>query len=218
VQRISGAYLASGGDLEDRLRAGLQEFARFASTRRKATVLVLVESQTAGAAALLRLSSATVSCERLLCRSFIDAPGASRLPPPIVRAIAGGLHGAMSARLREQDLARSSDIAEEMLGWTLRFHSSAAEQMAERIAQRVTRRLRETPADGRARACPPAPGGDERERLLQNALRLAVLDDYGQVTAPQIAAAANVSLRRPSAPDPRPRAATSSSGMRWRRS
>jgi AcrR family transcriptional regulator len=194
VQRISEAYLAAGGDLEDRLRPALQEFARFASRRRKATVLVIVESQTAGAAALLRLRSATVTCERLLCRSFVDAPGASRLPPPIVRAIAGGLHGAMSARLREREPARSLDIAEEMLGWTLRFQSSAAERMAERIAQRVTRRLCETPVGACAAASAPAPGGDERERLLQNALRLAVVDDYRQLTAPQIADEANVSI------------------------
>jgi AcrR family transcriptional regulator len=194
VQRMSSAYLEAGGDLEDRLRAGLGEFARFASTRQKATVLVIVESQTAGAAALLRLRRATVTCERLLCRSFSDAPGASRLAPPIVRAIAGGLHGTMSARLCERGATRSSDIAEEMLGWTLRLHSASAEPMAERIAQRITRRLAESHLDGRALACAPAPAGDERERLLHNALRLAVLDDYGQLTAPQIAEEANVSI------------------------
>ena len=91
-----------------------------------------------------------------------------------------------------------------MLGWTLRFQSSAAERMAERIAQRVTRHLRESPTGGRtggrggrggraaitARAC----DDDERERLLQNALRLAVVDDYRRLTAPQIAEEANVSI------------------------
>ena len=66
--------------------------------------------------------------------------------------------------------------------------------MAERIAQRVTRRLGEIPAGGPTPACAPASGGDERERLLQNALRLAVVDDYRQLTAPQIAEEANVSI------------------------
>jgi AcrR family transcriptional regulator len=195
VRRMSGAYAAASGDLEDRLGATFREFAELAATRRKAAVLVIVEAQTAGPAALLRLRRATAVCERLLSRSFIECPGASPLPAPIVRAIAGGLHAAMWRCLRERDpTAGGSDIAEEMLHWTLLFQSPVAERMSERIAERVLRRVAGTAVDGKLTSRWDEPGGDVRRRLLQNALRLAVVDDYRQLTAPQIAEEANVSI------------------------
>ncbi len=194
VQRMSSAYAATRGDLEERLRAAFEQFAVVAATRRKATALVVVEAQTAGAAGLRRLRTATAVCERLLSRSFIESPQACALPLPIVRAMAGGLHGAMSGCVRGDGAAAVSDIAEEMLRWTLLFQTRAAERMSERLAERVVRRLRDTAADGDCAANSGASGADERERLLQNALRLAVLDDYRDLTAAQIAEAANVSI------------------------
>jgi AcrR family transcriptional regulator len=193
VQRMRGAYAAAGGDLEVRLGAALREFAVVAATRRKATALVVLEAQMAGAAGLLRLGRATAVCERLLASSFSESPGASNLPAPIVRAIAGGLHAAMSGCLRERDALARGGIAEEMLGWTLLFQTPAAERMSERIAARVLRRVREASgADAGAHVRPA--DGDERERLLHSALRLAVLEDYRDLTAPQIAQEANVSM------------------------
>jgi AcrR family transcriptional regulator len=124
----------------------------------------------------------------------------------VVRAIAGGLHASLSRQAGERGAARSSELAEEMLRWTLLFQTPAAERMARRVTERVVRRLRETDGDGRGargrvdgearngHGAAPASGGDARERLLQNALRLAVLDDYSQLTAPQIAQEANVSI------------------------
>jgi AcrR family transcriptional regulator len=193
VRRMSGAYAAAGGDLEDRLGAAFREFAAVAATRRKAAGLVVLEAQMAGVAGLLRLHGATAVCERLLARSFSESPGANDVPAPIVRAMAGGLQAAMSACLREPAALASANIAEEMLRWTLVFQTPSAEGVSERIAQRAVRRAREArPADARARA--QTADGNERERLLENALRLAVLDDYRQLTAPQIAQQANVSM------------------------
>jgi AcrR family transcriptional regulator len=194
VQRMSGAYAARAGDLADRLRAVFEEFAAIAATRRKAAALVIVEAQTACSAGELRLRRATAICERLLSRSFSESPGANTLPAPIVRAIAGGLHGAMAGCLRERDAARSSDLAEELLRWTLLFQTPAAEHMSERMAERVVWRMREESNGGPCAARAKAPDGDARERLLQNALRLAVVDDYRLLTAPQIAEEANVSI------------------------
>jgi AcrR family transcriptional regulator len=206
MRRMATAYAAAGDALEDRLRAAFRELADLAATRRKGALLVLVEAQTAGPAAQLRLRRATATCERLLSRSFIDSPQASPLPGPVVRAIAGGLHASLSRQAGERGAARSSELAEEMLRWTLLFQTPAAERMARRVTERVVRRLRETDGDGRGargqvdgearngHGAAPASGGDARERLLQNALRLAVLDDYSQLTAPQIAQEANVSI------------------------
>ncbi len=194
VQRMSGAYAATDGDLADRLRASFEEFADVAATQRKAAALVLVEAQTAGPASLVRLRRATAVCERMLSKSFIESPGASPLPAPIVRAIAGGLYRAMSGCLRESGGARRSNIADEMLSWTMLFQSPAAERMSERVAERVVQRLHNGAADARLARRVPASRADARERLLANALRLAAVDDYRHLTAPQIAEEANVSI------------------------
>jgi AcrR family transcriptional regulator len=194
VQRMTDAYAASGGDLEHRLGATLLEFADVVATRPKAASFVLVEAQTAGQRALLRLHRATADCERLLARSFSESPGASVLPAPLVRAIAGGLHGAMSACLRERSAPAKTDVAEAMVRWTLQFQSPAAERMSERMADRVVLRLRESASGPRGSAFVRARSGDTRMRLLENALYLAAIGDYRQLTASQIADAANVSM------------------------
>src|SRR5438477_7835922 len=54
VRRMSDAYAAARGDLEDRLNAAFREFAEVAATRRKATRLVPVDAPTAGPGGRLR--------------------------------------------------------------------------------------------------------------------------------------------------------------------
>jgi AcrR family transcriptional regulator len=194
VQRMGSAYAATRGDLADRLRASFKEFADVAATQRNAAALVLVEAQTATPASLLRLRRATAVCERMLSKSFIESPDASPLPGPIVRAIAGGLHRAMSGCLRESGGARRSNMADEMLSWTMLFESPAAERMSERVVERVVLRLHNGAADARLACRAPLSPVDARQRLLANALRLAAVDDYRHLTAPQIAEEANVSI------------------------
>jgi AcrR family transcriptional regulator len=193
VRRMCGAYTASGGGLEDRLSAAFGELAEVALTRRKAAALVLLDAQTAGAAGVLRLRRTTAVCERLLARSFVESPGAGALPQPIVRAMAGGLQLAISGFLRQRDGRRGS-IAEEMLRWTLHFQSPAAERMSERLAGRMIRRLDASAGGRRVGPQTACAAGDARGRLLHSALRLAVSDDYRELTSAQIADAANVSM------------------------
>jgi TetR/AcrR family transcriptional regulator len=196
IQQIMEAYLATEGSLEDRLRAAFVKFVEKAKDSRKATLLVLVEAQTAGAAGTLRLRKATATCEQLLARSFIESPDASALPKPIVRGITGGLHGAASKLLRETQSAQDADdLAEEMLGWTLLFQTPAAAQMAERMAARLRRRMREISlASAHQQADAHAPDRDDRARLLHHALRLTALHDYRELSAPQIADEARVPI------------------------
>jgi AcrR family transcriptional regulator len=194
VQRMNRAYATAPGGLEPRMRAALAELAAVARTSRKAAALVLLDAYTAGPAAELRLRRAIAVCERMLARSFSEGPQAAALPAPIVTAIAGGLHGAMSGRVRASGVTRSRELVEEMLRWTLVFRSPAAEAMAERIAKRVVRRQRAAPGERRDSVCARALDGGARERMLQNVLRLAVLDDYRRLTEAQIADEADVPL------------------------
>jgi AcrR family transcriptional regulator len=194
LQRMSRAYATASGGLEQRLRAALAEFAEVACTSRKAAALVLLEASTAGPAGERRLGRAIATCERMLARSFSEAPQATALPAPIVTAIAGGLHGAMSDRVRAGAASKSRELAEEMLRWMLAFQNPAAETMSERIAARLARHMRDAPRERQGRQGARALDGGARERLLQNVLRLAVVDDYKRLTEAQIADEAHVPL------------------------
>jgi AcrR family transcriptional regulator len=193
VKQISKAYLAAHGGLEDRLRAAFGEVASTTTIHRKASVLVVLEAQTVGAPGLVHVRRATATCEQMLAQSFIDAPEASRLPGPIVRGIAGGLHAAVSARLREGGTDGTSELTEEMLRWTLVFQTPEVERMADRAASSLARCMREASARNGSQQTPgPAPG--DRERLLQHTLRLAAVENYRELTVPQIAEEANVEM------------------------
>jgi len=195
LKQIRRAYLAVDGPPEERARAAFECFAQVVHDDRNATVLVVLEALRAGPAAVLRLRGAASACEQMLARSFADAPAGMALPMPIVRGIAGGLHGVASSFLRDQQAARNIDLAEEMLSWTLLFQTSAAEGMAERMAARLNARMREiSAAYGRRLGDAETPSRDERTRLLQGALRLVTREEYRTVSAPQIADEANVPI------------------------
>jgi AcrR family transcriptional regulator len=156
---------------------------------------VVLEAQRVGPAGVLRLHRATGICEHLLARSFAESSGATQLPMPIVRGIAGGLHGAASAFLRDGHTTASVDLAGELLRWTLLFQTPAAEGMAERMAAGMAARMREiSSARGYRLSGAEAPSRDERARLLQGILRLITREDYRELSAPQIADEANVSI------------------------
>ena len=195
LQQIRRAYLTAEGPFEQRARAAFERFARAAEEDRKASILVVLETQRAGVAALLRLRKAACACEQLLGRGFAEPRGASALPLPIVRAVAGGLHGIAATFLRNPDLSQGSDLAEEMLRWTLLFQTPPTQNLAERMATGLTARMREiSSAYGRGLHGAEAPSRDEATRLLQGMLRLVAREDYCTLSAPQIAEEANVSI------------------------
>ncbi len=198
VGRISQAYRTANGNLEDRLRAAFAAFAEELATNPKGAVLTIVEAQTAGAAGQLRLRRATAAVERMLSASFARSPGAIPLPIPVIRGIVGGLHEAASARLREQqhaeDIPILADEIDEMLEWTLLFQARASERMAGHLARRLPAMVQGGSSDGHGPAGARTLDGDVHERLLHSVLRLAVVDDYQELTAPQIAEEARVPI------------------------
>lgn len=195
AQRALRAYHANNGDLEERLRATFQALTAATSEDPKPAMLVLVEAQTAGAAGTLHLCKATATCEQMLAKSFAQAHDATLLPTPIVRAIAGGLHGSIAQVIRRGALQERRDLAEEMLRWTLGFQTPAAAQMAKRMEPQLTKRVREIScSSARAPSGSEQPSPDEREHLLQTVLRLASTHNYRDLTAPQIADEADLSI------------------------
>ncbi len=195
VKHLKKAYLASDGGLEDRLGAALRRFAQMTVEDRKATVLVMLEAQRAGPIGVTRLRRMLAACEQLLTRSFTETPGASQLPQPIIRGIVGGLHGSASAFLRDPDASGELDIAAEMLRWTLLFQTAGAERMAENMAAELRLRMREISSiNGPGLVGAEPASRDERTRSMQAVLRLASQEDYRELSGPQIADEANVSI------------------------
>ncbi|HEV3036058.1 MAG TPA: TetR/AcrR family transcriptional regulator [Solirubrobacteraceae bacterium] len=195
IKQIRRAYLGAGGTLEERTRAAFERFAKAIHDDRKATILVLLEGQRAGPAGVLHLRNAAGACEQMLARVFTQEPGATPLPMPIVRGIAGGLHGMSASFIRQTNASRHIDLAEEMLRWTLLFQTPAAEHLGERMATGLSARMREiSAAYGQGLHGAEAPSRDERTRLMQGVLRLVTHEDYRALSAPQIAEEANVSI------------------------
>ncbi len=195
AQRSRSAYATADGGLEERLGAAFGQLADTARDERKPTILVMLEAQTAGPSGTMRLCKGIATCEQMLSLSFADDPQADPLPTPIVRAIAGGLHGATSQVIRRGPVESSAALAEQMLRWTMLFQAPAAAQLADLLAPRLSQRMREISATGPRASVEAEPAGaGERERLMRNALRLAAMHEYRELTAPQIADEAGLSI------------------------
>jgi AcrR family transcriptional regulator len=197
IKQIRIAYLAAEGSLEERSRAAFQRFAKMVEDDRNASILVLLEAQRAGAAGVLHLRTAIGACEQMLIRGFAEAPDTVALPKPIIRGIAGGLHGTASTFLRQPPSAGRgrNKLAEELLRWTLLFQTPAAENLSERMAAGLAARMREISlAAAHKLGDAEEPSRDERTRVLQGILRLVTREDYHTLSAPQIADEANVSV------------------------
>jgi AcrR family transcriptional regulator len=195
AQRSRHAYLNAEGGLEERLTAVFDSLASTARDERKPTILVMLEAQTAGPSGTMRLCKGIATCEQMLSASFAQYPHAGPLPTPIVRAIAGGLHGAASQVIRRGPLRDSASLAEEMLSWAMLFAAPSGAQLAECLAPRLSRRMRDISIMGMRAPVASEPGSVEgRELLMQHALRLAAAHEYRELTAPQIADEAGLSI------------------------
>jgi AcrR family transcriptional regulator len=191
--RVSAAYRAAGGETEERMQVAFGALGEAISSNWKSARFVILEAPKVGAPALLRLRRASATFEQMLSGCFEQASAASPLPVPVIRGIAGGLHAALSQCLREGTAETAPAVAEEMFRWTLLFQTPAARGLAERLAERARAALaqgRKPAGAGTGRACEDRRG--ERERLLDHALRLAIVEDYHELSAPQIADAAGV--------------------------
>ncbi|MBA3808945.1 MAG: TetR/AcrR family transcriptional regulator [Solirubrobacterales bacterium] len=193
IKRMRKTYIATDGDLEERLLASFSGLTAQAGENRKAATLVLLEARTAGSAGTLRLRRATTTCEQMLAHGFLAAPEASPLPGPIVRGITGGLHGVIAQATSAGRKRLDRGLSEEMVRWTLLFQTPAAAKMDELMAAALNVRMRQISL-ARAHPRPSAPPGDERTRLLEEILRLAALHEYRELTAPQIADEAGVPI------------------------
>jgi AcrR family transcriptional regulator len=210
AKRVNKAYHAGGGERRDRLGAALRELAAEVTTHPKAAGLVIVAAQTAGEAGRSRVRRTTAALEQMISCSLARAPDASALPAPVVRAIVGGLQEAAALRLREGRAEELASLSDELLKWTLLFGTPGLEDLAARARANGARANASSNGHGpHANGTPPRGDGEEddrggrpreeslqacRARLLPTVLRLAVAEDYQELSAPQIAQEAEVPI------------------------
>lgn len=219
IKRVTDAYRSSDGDLEQRIRASVEGFIDEIESDVKGAGLAIVQAQTAGSPGLARLRRATATYEQMLSNCFAHAPEAGPLPAPIVRAIVGGMHEAMSMRLRTGRAGEIPALSEEIVRWTLLFHTPAIGHLSEHLEARARASSAASahaqlipdlsghglgPGSALEGWMPPGvravlpqhphnsgatPDSEEqvRERLRLSVLNLIVVEDYHELSAPQIA-------------------------------
>ncbi len=193
AQRIADAYRTAPGGVRERLQAGYEALATGVEANAKGALLTIVHAQTAGPAGLGRLRRASAMFEQMLCGSFAHAPDMAPMPIPVVRAIVGGVNEAISLRLRDDRAHEVSVLGSDLLDWTLLFQTPSLVRLSERLLERA--RLGASPSgwQGSARDGDDA-GANSRERLLLSILHLAAVDDYHELSTPQIAEEAGVPI------------------------
>jgi len=212
IKQTNEAYRATDGTLENRLRAAFEKLTEEVMSSSKSASLVIVEAPAAGAAGMLHLCRTMGTFEQMLLSSFAHAPEVGALPLPIVRGIVGGLAEVISVRMRTGRAKEIPALTEELLRWTLLLGTSAPEHMAARLAEHARVSVRSTSGhatnghsanghttNGYATNGNEHSGGgashlEVRARLLECTLRLTVLEDYGELSVPQITDEAGVSI------------------------
>jgi AcrR family transcriptional regulator len=192
IRRVTRAYAAGGGGLEQRLGAAFAELAAIERSDPNAAALVAWEAQAAGAAGLARLRAATGACEQLLARGFGEAREAGPLPTPIARGIAGGIQGIATRSVAPGRERPRDELAPELLAWTLSFRGAGVGRVAERMRATAARRLAAGAIRGATTVRLGATGVEQR--VLETVLALAAESPFVELTALQVAEEAGISL------------------------
>jgi AcrR family transcriptional regulator len=197
VKRLTEAYRAAEGDQRQRLRAALRALGAELEQNPKALRLAIAESQAAGAEGLRRLQKTTAVYEGLLAGALsgrcpaVDGDGPSSgsepLPPPVVRAIVGGLRRATQMRLLDDDTEDLAPLIREMEKWSLLFQSPA-------LGRLRPRRCANRPFPETLELEPDACGGESRRaRVLRSAIETALRErKFADLSAPRIAEGAEL--------------------------
>ena len=204
IKRLTDAYRTAEGDQRQRLRAVLRALGAELEQNPKALRLAIADSQTAGAEGLRRLQKTTAICEGLLAGALsgrcppadggepaaggaAGREGSEALPPPVVRAIVGGLRRATQMRLLDDDTEDLQPLVREMGKWLLLFQSPA-------LARLRPRRCANRPFPETLELEPDACGGESRRaRVLRSAIETGLRErKFADLSSPRIAEGAGL--------------------------
>src|SRR5258707_11559342 len=120
--------------------------------------------------------------------------GATALRGPIVRALAGALHGMLEADLGARGARGDGALAGAMTAIVLALRTSHRDRAAAELAGSLRDRARRAALGASRRSAPPSEPADARDRMLLSALRLAARQPVAHLDMPEIADEAGVPI------------------------
>jgi AcrR family transcriptional regulator len=196
IEQINIACNNSTGNLRRRVTAAIRALVTKIATNTPAAYLTLVETQQVGPLGLSALRKTMSTYEQMLTNTFACRPEANPLPPPLAKSVIGGIHQAISLRLREGHTEELHNLTKDLTRWTLLFQAPAYPDFYTRMSERAS--LIPTPTRP---TTPPAQTPEtstretkHRERLLETVLQLAASTGYEELMVPMICETAEVPL------------------------
>ncbi|HST55864.1 MAG TPA: TetR/AcrR family transcriptional regulator [Solirubrobacteraceae bacterium] len=184
IKRVTEAYRTTPGWLE-RLQAAFAAFAAEIEDNPNAAKLAIVEALGAGAPAMLRMQRAVEIFERMVGASFERSPGGVALPAPIIKGIVGGVRRVAFLCLRSGHIEQLRGLDGQLLSCVLSYHSPAAHK----LSSTPVRAPEQTPGESSLFGAQ-----DDRTRVLRAVVQLSASDGYPELTVPQIADGAGVTV------------------------
>ncbi len=185
------------GSWEERARLVLGAFARELKGSPKAGRFALVETCTAGPAALEQVRRHELTFEAMLAEGLARAPGGVVVPSLVIEGMVAGVAHVARTRLVAGRAAQLSKLEDQLVDWALCYPGEPASALAEldirAVSEKGTTRSQEVPTVLGNGGGWPASG--DRALVLAAIAKLTVSDGYGSLTVPRIRAAAGVSRR-----------------------
>jgi AcrR family transcriptional regulator len=166
------AYLGEG-EWTGQLRGAFTAFVEEVREQPEAARAALIESFGAGAKAVELVEDAAGEFERMMAGAFAASPEQVVLPPLIAKGIVGGVARVVRQALLEGRTESLPGMGDELLAWTLSYHSQAGAQLVFRSMPQM----------------PPAvqtATEDERSTLARAAVLLAAQSSYPRLRAEAI--------------------------------
>jgi AcrR family transcriptional regulator len=199
VSSLRGTYMTSQAESEPPLQAVLDACVGAACEHPKALQLVLIDVASAGEPGLLRMCRGAQACEQILGECLTRSGQECALPAPLLRALTGGIQGALAACLRSGPIEDPGRLSGELLEWTLASLAGNSGELSRWMSTRLRDGVRAVSlearrAHGREPSSPdPPPDRDSESAMLEAVLRLSARHGHSELTPPQIAETAGVS-------------------------
>ncbi|HEX9480566.1 MAG TPA: helix-turn-helix domain-containing protein [Solirubrobacteraceae bacterium] len=193
LREARDASSAQTGPADAALAAGLASIAGATRERPDALRLVLCDCLAAGEEGAALLVETLGASERML-GGALGPEGATALRRPIVRALAGALHGMLEADLDARAARGDGALAGAMTTIVLALRTSERDRAAAELAGSLRDRARRAALGASRRSTPPSEPADARDRMLLSALRLAARQPVAHLDMPEIADEAGVPI------------------------
>lgn len=193
--RSAGSAQAGLHDPRDRIRHAVQAIVREWDRNPRAARLMLIDAQTAGPDALMRVRKAN----RSIGASLFERGSVSEalIPPLFVEGVIAGITAVVRSRLLGQKEVPLRDSRDELTRWALSYQDSTALEIAALnfIPRRRGMQLSSPVSSSRGEEDGASTPRSNLALLLSSTSKLAATEKQGSVTLEKILATAGVSRR-----------------------